>query len=57
MAFYKVNFKENKESVEPPKLHSHSLTFCGDKLILFGGTNGKDVYNDIFVYWINKCFW
>jgi hypothetical protein len=57
MAFYKINYKQNTEASEPPKLHSHTLTYCGDKLILFGGTNGNILFNDIYVYWINKCYW
>jgi hypothetical protein len=39
----KYHFLIKKE--KPPKLHSFSLTHCGNKLILFGGNDSVKFYN------------
>ena len=55
MAFYKVKYSNSE--VTPPFCHSHTINFCGERLILFGGTDGSDYFNDIYSYEIEKNYW
>lgn len=40
---------EPKRSGPAPR-HCHSAVSWGGKVYIFGGTNGKDKYNDVFVF-------
>ena len=60
MAFYKIgNSSKNllDKSDVPQNLMSHTLTFCGKVMVLFGGTDGAKASQFVFIYDILTNNW
>ena len=53
MAIYKVNY----DGISPEKCHSHTLTFCRDRMIFFGGTDGEESNNDLLFFELSSNMW
>lgn len=41
----------------PCPRHSHAAAAVGDKLFIFGGTDGKQLLNDVYVFDTTTCVW
>ena len=55
MSFSKVHY--NTDNFNPHQSFGHSMTLCGSKILIFGGTNGSEYFNDIFIYDLKKNSW